>query len=153
MVSIDPARLIVPAELADGRVVWGAHEADLSDRLCNGDPTLGWEGDPALKLVRNVVEERWEVWRTAPTGEDTLICTRAGARFPGNDLIVALVKADSRRHDRARQIMADQAARDERRRKDYDDASEDRADRLAFALGRDLGMPAQHGRTYKLGSD
>lgn len=147
-----PAPLVVPRRLANGRVVFADAEAEISDRLRNGDPTLGWEGDPALKLVRNIEAGRWEVWRTAPDRTDVLVCTRAGDRFPGRDLIAALVKADSRRHDRIAQIEAKLAAEVAEAQREDDEWSTHVADKFAFALGRDLGMPAQHGRPYALGA-
>lgn len=155
MLSVEPDRLVIPREDHAGRVVWQTHEAEISHRLRFGDPALGWEGDPELKLVRRLATDdepaRWEVWRTAPDGTDTLVTTRGGDRFPGNDLIVALVRADSRRHDRLAQIMASQEA--QRRRVEADRKAEnlDRADKLAWALGKDLGMPAQSGRPFTLG--
>lgn len=147
-----PDRLAVPRHVGDGRVVFADHEADIADRVRNGDPTLGWEGDPDLKLVRNMVEGRWELWRTNPaTGGDTLVAVRAGVRFPGNDLIVALIAADSRRHDRAAQIEAAQAAEAVRAENDWRDRNEALADKFAHALGKDLDLPAPDGRVYALG--
>lgn len=146
-------RLAVPVDVHEGRFVWGDHDADIADKLRNGDPALGWEGDPELRLVRNAVEGRWEVWRRTPLGHDSLVCTRGGDRLPGDDLIRALIAADSRRHDRLAQIEAANAARQKARDDEWSDRNLDTADKLAHAIGQDLGMPAQDGRVYTLGGD
>ena len=87
----------------------------------------------------------------APDGKDTLVCTREGERLPGNDLIRALIAADSRRHDRLAQLLAADDAHRQAVNSRNDAMIEDRADKLAWALGRDLNMPAQDGRVIPLG--
>ena len=66
-------------------------------------------------------------------------------------MLRALIAADSRRGDRARALIAadDAHRRDVERR--LDDQNEELADKLAWALGRDLGLPAQDGRHMPVG--
>jgi len=152
MTHVVPHRLVVPTEVHKGRFVWADHDASIADKLRNGDPALGWEGDPDLRLVRNAVEGRWEVWRRTPLGEDSLVCTRAGDRLPGDDLILALIRADSRRYDRLAQILAADAAAKRAKESEWSDRNADLADRLAHAVSKDLAMPAADGRVYSFGS-
>ena len=70
---------------------------DLIDRLQNGDPTKGWEGDPRLCIAFNRVTQRFELWRREADEEYRLVCqSRPGMSFPHN-LIDEIVAHDVRR--------------------------------------------------------
>ena len=42
----------------------------LSRRIYEGDPTLGWEGDPDLMLTFHKITNRWELLRHSPLRGD-----------------------------------------------------------------------------------
>lgn len=144
--------LLLPRELPDGSVVFADAEDSqaIGYRLRNGDATLGWPGDPALSLVRNTTKDRWEVWRTHEDGTKSIVGHRAGTRLPGNELILSIRDHDTRLVDvlggieRQNDELA--AKRDARFREKTGDAG----DKLAWALGRDLGEPAQDGKMFPL---
>lgn len=145
--TIPERNLIAPRELPDGRIVWEEH-TDIGRKLREGDPLIGWDGDDSLSLILNTAGPRWEVWQRCPDGVARLLLWRNGTRIPGNDLLVEMMRGDTRRHDVAAETLAHNERVDAERRKQFDEQVEARADKLAWALGRDLSEPAQSGRLY-----
>jgi hypothetical protein len=150
--------LVYPGELPDGSVQWVEH-TNIGEKLIKGDPTLGWDGDPSLSLVLNVqhvnddgTTGRWEVWQRLADGTALLILARDGTRMPGPELIRQMVELDTRRVDVAEVVAKHNAKVDADRQKDFEARLDDVGDKLAFALGRDLGVPAQSGRPYPVGA-
>lgn len=128
-------------------------QRDAIDRLRNGDATLGWSGDPNLGLVLNTVEQRWEVWYHCADGVDRLAMHRPhepGQGLPIVSLIRAIVKHDTRHIDVVGEAEAANVKLAADRQARFRERTGDAGDRLAFALGRDLDMPAQDGRVYPL---
>src|SRR5437660_1245652 len=94
--TLAPTQITHPQHL-EGRSVWADPEVqDLMDRLHNGDPTLGWEGDGRLALYR-APGRRWELWRLENDGEYRLIMRSKPGLHLDNRLIMHLVAHDSRR--------------------------------------------------------
>lgn len=89
---------LVHPEFIDGRSLWIEPDvAGILDRIQNGDPTKGWEGDPRLALYYEPSEKRWELWRFEVDGEYRLVCrSKPGVRF-NETVIDALVAHDTRR--------------------------------------------------------
>lgn len=89
-------------EFLHGRQTWhpGMNLHDLADRIKNGDPTHGWEGDARLTLARytdpETRQERWELWRLEAAGGYNLVAKLPGDRDPSG-IIPALVERDFRR--------------------------------------------------------
>lgn len=138
-------RPLLPRELPDGTVVWDEH-LDITNRLRGGDPTLGWAGDEGLTLCRNVKEGRWEVWRRCEDGEARLVLTKRGQQLKFDQLLRMLGQADSRHRDVLGEMDAHNAAVEREQQREFDDHHEAAGDKLAWALGRDLGEPMQDGR-------
>ena len=70
---------------------------NLIDRLQNGDPTLGWEGDPNLCVAFDKLTQRWEIHRLEHDGQYRLVMrSRPGMPFPHN-VIEWLVQHDTKR--------------------------------------------------------
>lgn len=102
--AFDPADHVGAAIIVDERMMNG-----LIDRLHNGDPTLGWEGDPRLALVWWPAPQKWilarregdpnEFRHTAlPPGYSVVAISPPNLPFPG-DIIQRLVEHDSRRNN------------------------------------------------------
>lgn len=140
------AGLVVPSKLPDGRVEWHEHR-DLSDRLTHGDATLGWGGDPEMRLVCNMKAQRWEVWRN---GCDEPLMWRDGTGAPGLDLIRELVAHDTRHIDVIGNVLRDNDRMEADRRAAQRDQMSESADKLAHALARDLDLAAPAGKVYGL---
>lgn len=146
--------LVVPHYNSDGSTTWENEQPDIAKRIREGDATLGWIGDPLLELrahphyidAENVDRgTRWEVWRHHEGTEPTLVAHKFG-KLNGEQLIRNLAAHDTRTRDLATEMLAARDARREQVRRDGHDENEALADRLAWALGRDLSSPAQSGR-------
>lgn len=147
--------------LPDGSYSFEEHRPEIGKRIREGDTRLGWLGDERLMLVLNVKyrEEdplrrnlpRWEVWRTHETGDPTLAVHYVGLKIDGDQLIRQLALHDSLTHDIASEHLAARDARTDRLKREHRDENEGRADKLAWALGRDVGAPAQDGRIFATG--
>lgn len=158
-------QIIAPRSLPDGRIEWEP-QTGIVRKLREGDPTMGWEGDPTLSLVLNLEwcrpddgakVGRWEVWRQTDDGGSTLICgcprpTGRAMAMPGNELIRALMRHDSRHVDVGAQVLAENDAVLAARRRAAREHYEATADKLHHALNRDLDNPAPAGRLYRIGS-
>ncbi len=68
----------------------------LLDRLQNGSPERGWQGDPRLALAFHKPSQRWELWRAEAGGYSLVGRSPVGAGFPA-DLIDQLVARDVQR--------------------------------------------------------
>lgn len=133
-------RLEHPETLPDGRhLIVSAEVQEVVARLRDGEPTVGWEGDPRLALYRAEGADHWELWRMEADGQyRPIIRSKPGVSLMG--LIRWLVAHDTRRgHDPAAEVNAHNVARqsglDERARSKMIDA----LDRVAFAIQKDLG--------------
>lgn len=144
--------LILPRELPNGSVEWAAADdsQEIGRRLREGDATLGWPGDPDLTLVRNTVKGRWEVWRRHEDGSASIVMQRSGDRLPGTGLICAVRDHDTRLVDVLGDIDRHNDALDAARRERARAQTEDAADKLAWALGKDLDLPAAAGKVFPL---
>lgn len=131
---------IVHPAIVDGRPLWIAPEVqEMIDLLHNGDPTLGWEGDPRLALYRSE-GDRWELWRLEHDGEMRMFCrSKPGAKLD-RGLIVQLVAHDGRRgFDLKKHVDEANAAVHRANDARISDMQASAADKLAWALRKDLG--------------
>lgn len=119
-----------------GRVTVEGDVHDIIRRLEHGDPTLGWPGDPDLRLVANIETREFEVWGRDAHGDPYIAVSHPRCDA---SLLAELVRADNRLSD----PLARVAARETARQAAEDAASEDRlvelADRLQFGLMKDIG--------------
>jgi hypothetical protein len=87
---------IVHPQVVNGRNLWVAPEVqDIIDRLQNGDPSRGWEGDPALALYMGE-GGRW-VLNRYEAGEYHTVCLSRPNLPLDVRLIDHLVAHDTRR--------------------------------------------------------
>lgn len=145
---LETAHLIAPSSLPDGSVVWNETGGDVGLVV-----TMLREYDPRLSLVRNNSAGQWEVWRQCEDEVARHICSRKGTHVPnGPALINFLASHDTRRgFDPIADVEAANVAAQAAQDREFDEHAEDKADKLAFALGRDLGEPMQDGRLIRLG--
>lgn len=147
--TIDTAHLIAPRALPDGRVAWSEAGGDVGAVV---DALRAY--DPRLSLVRNNTDGCWEVWRQCEDEEPRKVGSRPGVHVPnGPKLVESLAARDTRRgFDPVADIDKMNAAAFADEDRAFDELAEDKADRLAYALGKDLGEPMADGRMIRLGS-
>lgn len=159
--------LLAPRETPDGVVSWEESQPELARRIREGDAALGWLGDDRLSLHCNVKFARevdltdprsgkgvpkWEIWRRLDDGTSALVGSLVTLRIQNGDgLIRRLAAGDARTHDHASEMLERRARADAKAKGDARDGYADKADKLAWALGRDLSLPAQSGRVFSLG--
>jgi hypothetical protein len=149
-------RILAARALPDGRYEY-AETSRIIEKLRDGEPTLGWEGDPHLSLVLNASVGVWELWRRNPDNHDApplkiATCPNKG-KMPGDELIRALISWDTRRHNRLDQIDAENAAIQKARDDTFHEEMQAAGDKLHWALSKDLGIPAVDGKLYGLGGN
>lgn len=111
---------------------------DVARRAVEGDATLGWDGDDTLQIeaVYGPEGARFEVTAADRQGRRYLVFIHPRCDA---SLIRRLAAADNRRRDPVAEAMAQQAARERSARADRQARNEDMADRLHWALKRDIG--------------
>ena len=151
--------IVTPRYLPDGSVLWEHEAPTIAQRIRDGDPTYGWLGDERLTLVHNAVwvdpdtgkrEGRWEVWRDHEDGTRSVVMWRRGRRLPGPALLRALAEHDTRTRDVLSEIDAHNEAVDRDRERVAREQRLDLADKLHWALCKDLGEPMPDGRHLPL---
>lgn len=131
--------LTVPHQTADGkRCLLESDVLDIARRLTEGDPTLGWAGDPDLWLELDQTTDTFVVCRYDPTTGREMDVTRWSPPLTAG-LLVRLRDGDSHRRGNdpvARALAADDAHEADLARQ-QDELSHETATRLAHAMRRD----------------
>lgn len=109
----------------------------LPRRVKDGDATLGWEGDDRLRVFVNERTAEFEAWAPLEDRSDFYLAARSSTP---EGLVRQLARNDNRRHDRLSEIVKANERAAASAKRDYDDAFDDAADKLQFALRRDLGQ-------------
>lgn len=111
---------------------------DLVDRLHNGDPALGWEGDNRLTLAFHKPTQQWELWRLEADNQYRLFArSKPGKPFPG-DIIRELVAHDTRRGFDPKAYVDEHNAKIKlEQEKQQTERNLEFADRLAWAIKKD----------------
>lgn len=160
--SLHRAHFLAPRATPDGVVSWEEHNPELAARIRDGDAALGWLGDIRLSLHLNKAYEtdpenpkpgtpRWEVWRDHEGTDPTFVASHVSFTMGNGDGLIRMLAAhDSRTHDIASEVLAARDRRDASKRAEFGEISNDKADKLAWALGRDLSLPAQDGKVFPL---
>lgn len=135
-----------PQILPDGSSVW--IEAGIREKLQNGCPELGWEGDPRLEVYLGR-DQRLHVWRLEHDGEYRLVTRSKPGLGLDDRLIRHLVSHDTRRGYDA---MNDAEAHNAKVRAAQDakdaDRSMEASEHVAHAIRKDIG--AHYGGLSKL---
>jgi len=122
--------------------------------LHDGVPTLGWAGDPDLRLVfAEGIEQRWELWMHAPRRNDPdyhhpVFSAPTGAEL--NDqlvymLIQRLVANDTHRagnsaEDQLERVIAENDRKDAEHTRTASEALHDPLAKFYFEAGKTLGV-------------
>lgn len=129
----------LPVLLNDGSTL--LIDSDFEHRLHHGDATVGWIGDERMGLY--AADGRIELRRLCEDGELRVICrSKPGVRFVGTELLRALAEHDSRsrrKYDAHEDIVAHNTAILKGREEARQAAVEQAADKLHFALKKDIG--------------
>jgi hypothetical protein len=154
--SYQVPHLIAAREQPDGTFSLEEQRPELGKRIRDGDPTLGWFGDDRLSLHGARDDDggvRFEVWRRHDDGTSTVVASKRGTIGTGDSLIRLLAAHDTRGRDLAAETIALRDRVKAAQRNDFMDEVEGKADKLAWALGKDLGTPAQSGKMFRLGGN
>ncbi len=120
---------------------------DLADRIKNGSPGEGWEGDARLTLAffrdPKGKGSRYELWRLEGDGEYRLVATlREGVDPRG--IIRRLVEHDARRgFDVHEAVSRHNAKVDKENQRKSDERIGESSERLAFSLMKAAGIKTQ----------
>lgn len=119
-----------------GRVTVEGDVHDIIRRIEQGDPTMGWPGNPDLRLVANVETREFEVWDRDAHGDPYIAVT-----WPRCDasLIAELVRADNRLSNPLERVAVRETARVAAEEAAEEDRLTELADRLQFGLMKDIG--------------
>lgn len=144
----------LPQFLPDGSVLVMDH--DFVDRLKNGDPTIGWLGDERLGVYQE--GDCLAIKRLCEDGVLRTICrSKPGVRYLNTETLRYLARHDSRGegHDVIDRIIAQNDGVRAQQRAALKDMCDDFADRMEFALMKDVGTTEGSGlrhRLYTVGS-
>lgn len=99
-----PSQILHPSHV-NGRTLWVEPAVqEIIDQIQNGDPTIGWEGDPRLAVYRGP-ENRWEIHRLEADGEYRLVA-RSLPNGPLDRSIIFHLRAHDLRRQEAAELVA-----------------------------------------------
>lgn len=125
------------AYLPDGtRVAVEGAAVDTLRALQRGDGLLGWEGDPNMQIMVDLVTGTFDVWTLDAHGEPYLAISRP---YCDQRLVVDVLAADTRRRDVAGDVLARNKALEASQASSRRDEIEDATERLCHALRADIG--------------
>lgn len=130
--------LLIP-EYVNGVPTWIPQAADIQRLLKEGDPTIGWEGDPRLYVQPREGAEGYAVGRLCEDGVHRLICLSRPPHKLDKGLLIRLRDHDSRRVDIFKKV--DDANKQAQKEKDARavDRIGDAYERVVHGLSRDVG--------------
>lgn len=130
--------LTIPTLLPDGRSLWV--DADFYTRLHFGDASIGWNGDPTLAVYHQ--GDRLEIVRWADGTPQIIMRSKPGHKSLDTAALVFLAAHDSQRrggYDAKQHVDSHNESVRAARQAEVDAKFEEAADKLHFALRRDLG--------------
>ncbi len=138
-----------PDLMPNGSTAWriGMNLHDLADKIQNGSPVDGWEGDARLTLASyrdpKTGEQRWELWRLENDNEYRLVAWLPQDRDPSG-IIRRLVEMDARRgFDIHEAVSRHNAQVDRERQYQSDQVVGAASERLAHSLRKAAGIKDQ----------
>ena len=122
--------------MVNGKMLWTSPEVSrIVDKLQNGDPTLGWEGDPRLALYFRE-DGRWEVSRYE-NGDYTTVCVSRPGVTLDERLIMRLIEHDHRRGFDPEEVVREfQPTKDDAR----SDRLRETLEKVYAGAAKDLGV-------------
>lgn len=146
--------LSLPQLLADGSTLMV--DSDFMTRLHEGDPTIDWLGDERLGVY--ATPHGIEIKRLCEDGELRLIMrSKPNVRVLNTDTLRFLAAHDSRGagENMVEKVIAQNLAVEREQARKFKDVCDDMADRMEFALMKDIGRTEGSGLTkrhYTVGS-
>lgn len=139
--------LAAPTHLPNGQSLWV--DADFYRRLHFGDASIGWNGDTQLAVYHE--NDRLVIVRWCEDGEPRMIMrSKPGHKTLDTAALVFLAQHDSQRRggfDAKEYVDRHNARINADRQRELDAKFEEAADKLHYALRRDIG--AHHGGLSK----
>lgn len=139
----------LPTFLPDGSVLMRDH--DFLDRLKNGDASVGWLGDDRLGVYFDA--DCLVIRRLCEDGVLRDICrSKPGVRYLNSDTLKFLAAHDGRGagKDIVERVLAQNDAVRREQDKKLREFTDEAADRMEFALMRDLGTHEGSGLRHRL---
>lgn len=138
------AELLIP-EYLDGKPTFVPYAGDIQRLLKEGDPTIGWEGDPRL-YITPMDRGGWAVGRLCEDGVKRMICHSTpdsnGQHKLDKSLLIQMRNNDTRKSDVLKRIETS----NQRFEKDRTDAA---VEKMSEALERVIhGIRADVGHHY-----
>lgn len=127
----------VAFDAGEGQVLVEGAVTDTLRKLKFGDGILGWEGDVNMQLLVDTATGLYDVWTLDVAGEPSLVV--AQKPYADDRLIRDVIHADSRRFDVVGRVLEKIDKRQELEREAHKAQVAEMADKLHFALMKDLG--------------
>lgn len=127
----------VAFDAGEGQVLVEGAVTNTLRKLKFGDGILGWEGDENMQLLVDTASGLYDVWTLGADGEPALVV--AQRPYADDRLIQDVIHADTRRFDVAGRVMEKANRRQELEREARKAQVAEMADKLHFALMKDLG--------------
>lgn len=127
----------VAFDAGEGQVLVEGAVTNTLRKLKFGDGILGWEGDENMQLLVDTASGLYDVWTLGQDGEPALVV--AQRPYADDRLIQDVINADTRRFDVAGRVMEKANRRQELEREARKAQVAEMADKLHFALMKDLG--------------
>lgn len=130
--------------MINGKPTWIEEiDPEFVRQLQQGDPAMGWEGDPQLFIRKNLHTGGWTLWRLEDDNVERAVChskpNAAGKHVADKSLFLRLMEHDTRRGDVFAKLHAKNAAvQKEKDTKEYE-AHYEKLDKVYFALAKDVG--------------
>ena len=122
-------------------LILAGHQGNIAQLVKYGDPLVGWRGDPTMDTYLDENTGQVEVHAFDSHGERYCACTVNAATDPGwrHTLLRQLTEWDPRRVNVVDKFSQEQEARAAAKKRADRNVIEERADKLAWALRRDIG--------------
>ena len=129
-------------EWVNGRRLWiEGPMSDVIDKLNNGDPAKGWEGDPNLAVYYIPESERWEILRLEETGRYELVC-RSKPGVPFHDGVIDMLMTRDQKYrklDLHQEVVEHNEAMRAAEEREFDERMTEFAERFAYGVRKDMG--------------
>lgn len=136
------AGLVLPAYI-NGQQTWMAEaDPEIVKLLQEGDPTIGWEGDPRLYIRRNNYTGGWTVWRLCEDGQERAICSSKASHNLDKSLLIRLRDHDSRKVDVFQKVDKQNTAAKKAQDTAQEEFVHEMLEKVYWAAAKDLGNNA-----------
>jgi len=130
--------ILLATGLGSGRIapIDAGNAIDIGTRIRDGDPTLGWEGDPNLSLCYDHDHGDWVVTHVDLTGRPYIAVTHDRCDVT---LILKLIASDNQRTNPWEDVRKAREAAELRLAAELDEQLSDINQKARWAIRRDIG--------------